>query len=170
MQRLIRMIFALVASLLLAAAPSLATEPCEIKAEKFCGGTPDPANKCAVTHCSDVTYAYAIMNVGATTITSITVQDDVLGTIAGSPVASLTPGQQVDLPATQLVTEDTTNTVTVSRMAGENFEAQASATVLVVRLVPALSGPSALLGLALLLAFTTAFSLRRRVAASLRDR
>ncbi|MEE2665080.1 MAG: hypothetical protein VX681_13265 [Myxococcota bacterium] len=81
----------------------------------------------------DVTYTYRIMNIsppGGVTATDITVVDDVLGVVPGSPIATLAPGATVDLMATQLITVDTINTVTVTGNPGMCM-AQAAATVLV---------------------------------------
>ena len=47
-----------------------------------------------------VTWAYVVTNTGNETLTNITVTDDQLGVIAGSPIASLTPGASVTLTAT----------------------------------------------------------------------
>ena len=53
------------------------------------------------------------MNIGTVDANNVTVVDDVLGTIAGSPIAVISPGGTVQLTQTQLITADTTNTVTV---------------------------------------------------------
>jgi len=82
---------------------------------------------------ADVKYTYRIMNIsppGGVTATDITVVDDVLGVVPGSPIATLAPGATVDLMATQLISVDTVNTVTVTGDPGM-CTAQASATVMV---------------------------------------
>jgi hypothetical protein len=75
---------------------------------------------------ADVNYTYAITNNGATTANNVTVQDDKLGTVPGSPIASLAPGATLTLSARQSLTATTVNTVTVSGNGGQ-CSAQAKA-------------------------------------------
>ena len=65
-----------------------------------------------------VTYTYAISNTGAAPVNNITVIDDQLGTIPGSPIASLGPGQSTNLMASAFVIDNTTNTVIVTGNGG----------------------------------------------------
>ena len=80
---------------------------------------------------ADVKYTYVITNVGTVDATNVTVEDDVLGTITGSPIASIAPGDSVMLMQTQFIVDDTTNTVTVDGDPQGDGEctAQANATV-----------------------------------------
>jgi uncharacterized repeat protein (TIGR01451 family) len=81
---------------------------------------------------NDVKYTYRVMNIGGTDASGITVVDDVLGMVPGSPIVNLAPGATVELMATQLISVDTVNTVTVTGNPGANqCTATASATVLV---------------------------------------
>jgi len=67
----------------------------------------------------DVEYTYTITNAGAgTTLTNVTVIDDMFGEVPGSPIASIPPGQSVELTLIVPLTEETTNTVTVVGFAG----------------------------------------------------
>jgi hypothetical protein len=80
----------------------------------------------------DVKYTYRIMNIGTSDATNVTVVDDVLGVVPGSPIASIAPGGTVELMATQSISVDTVNTVTVTgNPGGAECSAAASATVLV---------------------------------------
>ena len=78
---------------------------------------------------SSVLYSYEIKNEGSGTLTNITVVDDMLGTIPGSPIPSLTPGQIVTLTEQVWITDPVTNTVTVTGFQGNT---QCSATGLAV--------------------------------------
>jgi hypothetical protein len=83
---------------------------------------------------NQVEYAYEVHNPGASAIQNITVDDDVLGPVPGSPISSLGPGESISLHATAWVDADVTNTVTVngSLATGETCgPATASATVTV---------------------------------------
>jgi hypothetical protein len=72
----------------------------------------------AVALGADVNYTYAITNNGSTTVSNVTVQDDKLGTVPGSPIGSLAPGASLTLSARQSLTATTVNTVTVSGNSG----------------------------------------------------
>jgi len=52
---------------------------------------------------ADVTYTYKITNTGTTTVHNVTVEDDKLGTIAGSRSPRSRPGGMATLTATQSV-------------------------------------------------------------------
>jgi hypothetical protein len=56
-----------------------------------------------------VNYQYAVTNTGTSTLTGITVEDNKLGQIPGSPIASLAPGATKTLTATALIDKTTTN-------------------------------------------------------------
>ena len=70
---------------------------------------------------ANVTYIYTITNTGPVGVSSIDVVDDVLGTIPGSPIGSISPSQSVTLTTSAFVSENTTNTVTVT---GDTAEGQ----------------------------------------------
>ena len=94
------------------------SKPCELDVEKLCEVVGSPAgvetNQCEGPKPGvDVKYTYRIKNVGTVDATNVAVEDDVLGTVAGSPIASIAPGETVELMETELVTQDTTNSVTV---------------------------------------------------------
>ena len=78
---------------------------------------------------ADVTYTFTITNPGTTTVHGVTVVDDKLGTIPGSPIASIAPGGTATLTTKQAVNGTTLNTVTVT---GNNGFCTAKATAAVV--------------------------------------
>src|SRR6059058_3033427 len=106
--------------------PSLGTETC---GGTVGGGTVGECQTDLPSAGADVTYTYKITNTGTTTVHNVTVEDDKLGTIAGSPVASIAPGGMATLTATQSVAGTTLNTVTVT---GNNGFCEAKATAAVV--------------------------------------
>src|SRR5262249_23031072 len=68
-----------------------------------------------VTLGANVEYRYTVTNNGTATVSNVTVVDDQLGPIPGSPIAALAPGQSVMLVSTATNVQGTTvNTVTVS--------------------------------------------------------
>jgi cysteine-rich repeat protein len=67
-----------------------------------------------VTIGGQVEYSYTITNSGASPVSNISVQDDKLGTIQGSPLQTLQSGETVVLRQTAFVGQDTINTVAVS--------------------------------------------------------
>src|SRR5436309_10934 len=105
--------------------PSLGTETC---GGTVGGGTVGECQTDLPSAGADVTYTYKITNTGTTTVHNVTVEDDKLGTIAGSPVASIAPGGMATLTATQSVAGTTLNTVTVT---GNNGFCEATATAAV---------------------------------------
>src|SRR5439155_111772 len=112
--------------------PKLGTETC---GGTVGGGTEGecttdlPTPPAGGTASADVTYTYKITNKGTTTVHNVTVEDDKLGTIAGSPIASIAPGGMATLTVTQSVAGTTLNTVTVK---GNNGFCEATATAAVV--------------------------------------
>ncbi len=79
---------------------------------------------------AQVNYTYQIKNGGGVDLTDVTVVDDALGPVPGSPIAVLKAGETVTLMATVLVTESTTNTVTVTgNLAGRQCTDSATAVV-----------------------------------------
>ena len=74
---------------------------------------------CEMSAGADVEYTYAITNNGDQAVTDVSVIDDVLGEIPGSPIPSIGPGETVTLSAIDFVTEETTNTVTVAGYVGQ---------------------------------------------------
>src|SRR5204863_1253264 len=112
--------------------PKLGTETC---GGTVGGGTEGecttdlPTPPAGGTASADVTYTYKITNTGTTTVHNVTVEDDKLGTIAGSPIASIAPGGMATLTVTQSVAGTTLNTVTVK---GNNGFCEATATAAVV--------------------------------------
>ena len=87
---------------------------------------------------TEVEYTYEITNTGVGTVSNVTVIDDVLGEIPGSPIPSIGPGEAVTLTLNAAVSETTTNTVTVTGNPGPSeCAAEASATVTVEEPPPA---------------------------------
>ena len=81
-----------------------------------------PSSECHIDGAmAEVTYAYQVENIGIDTISNISVEDDVLGTIPGSPIGSLASGESTTLTTTALVDADVTNIVTVSGTAGASI-------------------------------------------------
>ena len=74
---------------------------------------------CELSDGADVEYTFTITNNGYQAITDVAVIDDVLGEIPGSPIASIGVGETVTLSAVGFVTEETTNTVTVTGYVGQ---------------------------------------------------
>ena len=103
------------------------------------GGLPAPpapadvASECTVMAPGEVVeFTYTVTNIGDVAVTDITVMDDQLGEIPGSPIASLGPFESATLTTDTLVTETTTNIVTVTGYAGAaQCQATASSTVTV---------------------------------------
>jgi len=83
-----------------------------------------------------VDYAYEITNTGPTAATNISVQDDVLGVVAGSPIANLAAGASVTLAASAFIDTTTTNTVTVAGTTGGGAGCQAMDTSTVTIVPP----------------------------------
>jgi serine-aspartate repeat-containing protein C/D/E len=83
---------------------------------------------------ADVEYSYVIKNTGLVEVQNITVVDDVIGELPGSPIDSLAPGEEVTLEITALVEETVTNTVMVNgeTTSGGVCSAEAFSTVTVV--------------------------------------
>jgi hypothetical protein len=81
-----------------------------------------------------VEYLYKVENIGGVDVIDLTVIDDVLGEVPGSPVDALGADKTVTMMAGAFVDADITNTVTVTAQtaSGQMCEAQASATVLMV--------------------------------------
>ena len=75
-----------------------------------------------------VDYTYKIINTGTTPANNVTVQDDKLGTISGSPIASIPVGGMVTLTAQKVLNATTINTVTATCNNGL-FSTQATAAV-----------------------------------------
>ena len=76
---------------------------------------------------ADVEYTYTITNTGPTTVTNVTVIDDVFGVVPGSPIALIAAGESVVLTLTEFLSDETTNTVVVT--ADEGCSARATATI-----------------------------------------
>lgn len=95
---------------------------------------PVPADLCMISEGGDdVEYTYTITNTGIEDVFDVTVEDDQLVTVPGSPILSLASGAEVTLTATQFVMDDTINVVTVTGKtgAGETCSATDSAEVIV---------------------------------------
>ncbi len=84
---------------------------------------PDPAT----TPGADVEYTYTITNNGVDILSNMTVLDDVVGTVAGSPIGMLLPGETVTLSQTKYLSAETTNTVTVTGTAFGIWQCEAGA-------------------------------------------
>ena len=74
----------------------------------------------------EVEYTYEIKNMGDVELFNLTVEDSVLGTVPGSPIASLGLEETTTLTATAFIEETTTNFVTVTWV--NEFDDQCSAT------------------------------------------
>ena len=75
---------------------------------------PDITSECVVIAPGEVVeYTYVVTNTGDTPVTNISVIDDVIGEVNGSPIAVLAPLDSVALVDNGFVAEETTNTVTV---------------------------------------------------------
>ena len=61
----------------------------------------------------DVTYGYTVTNVGSVAVFDVTVVDDQLGVVPGSPIAQLDPGESASLSTTVPILGDTMNLVNV---------------------------------------------------------
>lgn len=81
-----------------------------------CDPTPPVgSDQCTIpTGGDNVEYTYTVKNTGTEEIFNVTVEDDKLDTVPGSPIDSIEASQQVTLMATQFVTENTVNVVTVT--------------------------------------------------------
>ncbi len=73
-----------------------------------------PTDNLAMPAAGDVEYTYIVSNTGNVDVTNTSVEDDVLGTITGSPIATIPVGGSVTLTQTQFIGADTTNAVTVT--------------------------------------------------------
>jgi len=100
-----------------------------------CDPTPPVgSDQCTIPAGGDnVEYTYKVTNTGSEAVFDVTVVDDQIGTVPGSPIGSLAPGAEETLTATQFVTESTTNVVTVTgeTAAGATCSATDSAEVIV---------------------------------------
>ncbi len=83
-----------------------------------------------------VTYSYAVVNVGSEMLTSISVVDDKLGEVPGSPVTNLAPGASVVLTTDALISETTINLVVASATAAGGAICDDSATATVTEVIP----------------------------------
>jgi hypothetical protein len=63
---------------------------------------------------NEVTYTYKVTNIGDVDVFDVTIEDNKLGTVQGSPIYQLAPGDSVELTATTLLSETTMNTVIVT--------------------------------------------------------
>lgn len=102
-----------------------------------CDPTPPVgSDQCTIPEGGDVEYTYKVTNTGTEEVFNVSVEDDQFGTVPGSPILSIAPGGQETLTATQFVTDDTTNVVTVTgeTVAGTTCSAMDSAEVIVVPL------------------------------------
>ena len=81
----------------------------------------------------DVIYIYDVTNISAvSTVMNVSVIDDMLGEVPGSPIGSISPGETVTLTAVVSLSEETTNMVTVTGYVG-GLECQASDTVTITK-------------------------------------
>ncbi len=62
---------------------------------------------------NEVVYTYEVSNTGDTTVNNITVEDNVFGSVPGSPINQLAPGEVVTLTAATTVLTNTINLATV---------------------------------------------------------
>ena len=82
---------------------------------------------------NEVLYTYKITNVGDTDVFDVTAEDDILGTLPGTPIDEIPAGEMEVIRLVSEVTEDTTNVVTVEAetASGQVCRAEAEATVTV---------------------------------------
>ena len=92
---------------------------------------------------AEVEYTYEIKNIGDVEVINLTVEDDILGTVPGSPIASLGPDETTTLTATAFIEETTTNTVTVTgkTIFGDECSAMDWSTVTAVGPPPCIVNP-----------------------------
>ncbi len=62
----------------------------------------------------EVIYTYKVTNLSDASVVNVTVFDDKIGEVSGSPIPLLAPGEMVTLQALATIAEDTTNTVFVN--------------------------------------------------------
>ncbi len=88
----------------------------------------------AVALAQEVEYTYTITNNSEGSATDVMVVDDKLGAVPNTPIAEILPGQTVTRTATGMISETTTNTVTVNytEAGGECPAETSSATVTVL--------------------------------------
>jgi len=73
-----------------------------------------------------VIYTYEITNLSGQEVQNVTVVDDPLGVVPGSPIDSIGAMESVTLETTALISEDTVNTVTVNAMLANGRECPAA--------------------------------------------
>ncbi len=83
----------------------------------------------SVSQCAAVEYTYTVTNNSGNIVTNVTVMDDKLGEVPGSPIAEILPADTVSLTKTTILCEETSNTVTAT--SGEGCEGAASAIITV---------------------------------------
>ena len=76
---------------------------------------------------ADAEYTYTITNEAVTSLTNVVVSD-AFGTVPGSPIASILPGETVSLARTAFLTQATANTVTVIGTVFDIWQCEAGAT------------------------------------------
>lgn len=89
----------------------------------------------------EVEYTYEIKNMGDVDIFNLKAEDSILGTVPGSPIASLGPDETITLMATAFVEETTTNTVTRKTIFGDECNAMDWSTVTAVGPPPCTVSP-----------------------------
>lgn len=86
---------------------------------------------------AEVDYSYTILNGSSLPLTDVLVIDDTFGTVPGSPIAVIEPGETVVLTLQAIVTETTVNTVLVTGiMDGETCAVNAMATITAIEPPP----------------------------------
>lgn len=80
---------------------------------------------------AEVTYSYAVTNTGGTSVDVTSVYDDILGELLDVPF-TLGAGDSVTIEKTAMITETTTNTVTIEGVISGTCNAEDSVTVTVV--------------------------------------
>ena len=85
---------------------------------------------------AEVIYTYNVTNNGPVTLNGVTVIDDYFGEVPGSPIESIGSGQTVTLMLTAVLSEETTNTVTVTGLYGDYIVCEAEATATITEAVP----------------------------------
>jgi hypothetical protein len=87
------------------------------------------------TNCPDgtVTYRYTVANPGTESLLNVSLVDDKLGTVPGTPIATLAAGGSETRDAAVVVTTTTTNTVTATGALADGRSCQETDTVTVER-------------------------------------
>ncbi len=84
----------------------------------------------------DVVYTYNIANNGPFTLNNVTVIDDYFGEVLGSPIASIEPCETVAMTLSAVLSEETTNAVTVTGFYEDEVVCEATDTFTITKEQP----------------------------------